>query len=52
MMLEEVMTMDRNNLAHTLVRFYIAHNAILLLLDCLVSKEVADTGKTSLVRLV
>ena len=36
------MTMDMNSLAHTLVRFYIAHGAILALLDCLITKEVED----------
>jgi RAS protein activator-like 1 len=42
-MLEEIMTMDRNSLAQTLIRFYIAHGAVLPLLDCLISKEVNDT---------
>ena len=42
-MLEEVMTMDRNALAHTLVRFFIAHGAIIPFLDCLVSQEVQQT---------
>lgn len=44
-MLEEVMTLDRNALAHTLVRFYVAHSSILALLECLVLKEVHDTGE-------
>ena len=43
-MLEEVMTTDRNFLAHTLVRFYIAHGAVLPMLDCLVSREVKETS--------
>ena len=39
------MTLDRNTLAHTLVRFYVAHSSILALLECLIMKEVNDTSK-------
>ena len=42
-MLEEVMTMDRNALAHTLVRFYLAHGSVLPLLDTLTMREIHQT---------
>ena len=45
MMLEEVMTMDRNSLAHTLVRFYLAHGSVLPFLDTLTMKEIHQTCK-------
>ena len=51
MMLEEVMTMDRNSLAQTLVRFYIAHNATLPLLDCLISREVFNVSQSNVTTL-
>lgn len=44
-MLEEVMTMDRNALAHTLVRFYLAHGSVLPLLDTLTMREIHQTCK-------
>uniref|UniRef100_A0A1X7U651 Ras GTPase-activating protein n=2 Tax=Amphimedon queenslandica TaxID=400682 RepID=A0A1X7U651_AMPQE len=50
-MLEEVMTMDRNSLAQTLVRFYIAHNAILPLFDCLISREVENVSLSNVTTL-
>lgn len=34
------MTMDRNALAHTLVRFYLAHGSVLPLLDTLTIREI------------
>ena len=46
-MLEEVMTMDRNALGHTLVRFYLAHGSIIPLLDCLTIREVHSTSESS-----
>ena len=45
LMLEEVMTMDRNSLAQTLVRFYIAYKAVIPFLECLIIKEVENTGE-------
>lgn len=39
-MLEDVMTMDRNALAHTLVRFYLAHGSVLPFLDTLTTREI------------
>ena len=42
-MLEEVMTMDRNALAHTLVRFYLAHGSVLPFLDTLTMREIHQT---------
>ena len=51
-MLEDVMTADRNVLAHTLVRFYIAHGAVLPMLDCLVSREVNETSESPILNLL
>ena len=42
-MLEEVMTMDRNALGHTLVRFYLAHGSVLPFLDTLTMREIHQT---------
>lgn len=42
-MLEEVMTMDRNALAQTLVRFYLAHGSVLPFLDTLTMREIHQT---------
>lgn len=39
-MLEDVMTIDRNALGHTLVRFYLAHGSVLPLLDTLTTREI------------
>ena len=36
--------MDRNQLAHTLARFYIAYKAVIPFLECLVIKEVEVVG--------
>ena len=46
-MLEEVMTMDRNAMGHTLVRFYLAHGYVLPMLDMLAIREIHQTGETS-----
>ncbi|KAL5477805.1 hypothetical protein EMCRGX_G024652 [Ephydatia muelleri] len=43
-MLEEVMTMDRNAMGHTLVRFYLAHGSVLPLLDMLTIREIHQTA--------
>ena len=43
--------MDRNSLAQTLVRFYIAHNATLPLLDCLISREVFNVSQSNVTTL-
>ena len=43
-MLEDVMTMDRNALGHTLVRFYLAHGSVLPLLDTLTTREIYLTS--------
>ncbi|CAI8015268.1 RasGAP-activating-like protein 1 [Geodia barretti] len=43
--LEEVMTMDRNSVAHALVRFYLAHGSVLPLLDVLTLREINSTSK-------
>jgi RAS protein activator-like 1 len=43
--LEEVMTMDRNSVAHALVRFFLAHGSVLPLLDVLTLREINSTGK-------
>lgn len=45
--LEEVMTMDRNSVAHALVRFYLAHGSVLPLLDILTLREINNTTVTS-----
>jgi len=45
-MLEEVMTMDRNDLGHTLVRFYLAHGCVIPLLDALTIREVHHTSES------
>ena len=45
MMLEDVMTMDRNALGHTLVRFYLAHGSVVPLLDCLTTREITMTSR-------
>ena len=42
-MLEDVMTMDRNALGHTLVRFYLAHGSVLPFLDTLTIREIYNT---------
>ena len=47
-MLEDVMTMDRNDLGHTLVRFYLAHGYVIPLLDALTVREVHLTSECSL----
>ena len=39
------MTMDRNALGHTLVRFYLSHGSVLPLLDALNMREIYQTGK-------
>ena len=44
-MLEEVMTMDRNAMGHTLVRFYLAHGSVLPLLDMLTIREIHLTSE-------
>lgn len=44
-MLEDVMTMDRNALSHTLVRFYLAHGSVLPFLDTLTIREIHLTGE-------
>ncbi len=38
------MTMDRNALGHTLVRFYLAHGSVLPLLDTLTTREIYLTS--------
>lgn len=43
--LEEVMTMDRNAMGHTLVRFYLAHGSVLPFLDALNIREIHQTSK-------
>ena len=43
--LEEVMTMDRNSVAHALVRFFLAHGSVLPLLDVLTLREINSTGE-------
>ena len=43
--LEEVMTMDRNSVAHALVRFYLAHGSVLPLLDVLTLREINSTSE-------
>ena len=45
-MLEDVMTMDRNALGHTLVRFYLAHGSVLPFLDTLTIREIHHTGES------
>lgn len=42
-MLEDVMTMDRTALGHTLVRFYLAHGSVLPFLDTLTTREIYNT---------
>ena len=44
-MLEEVMTMDRNALGHALVRFYLSHGSVLPFLDALNMREIHQTSK-------
>ena len=44
-MLEEVMTMDRNTLGYTLVRFYLAHGSVIPLLDTLTIREIHQTSE-------
>ena len=44
-MLEEVMTMDRNALGHALVRFYLSHGSVLPFLDTLNMREIHQTSK-------
>lgn len=39
------MTMDRNALAHTLVRFYLAHGSVLPFLDTLTTREIHLTSE-------
>jgi len=38
------MTLDRNSLAHTLVRFYLAHGSVIPFLDALTVREVNITS--------
>ena len=39
------MTMDRNSVAHALVRFYLAHGSVLPLLDVLTLREINSTSE-------
>jgi len=39
------MTMDRNAMGHTLVRFYLAHGSVLPFLDALNIREIHQTSK-------
>ena len=43
-MLEDVMTLDRNTLAHCLVRFYISNGAVIPYLDSLTAREMLSTS--------
>ena len=40
------MTMDRNSLGHTLVRFYLAHGSVVPFLDALTVREVHLTSES------
>ena len=42
------MTMDRNSVAHALVRFYLAHGSVLPLLDVLTIREINKTCNITL----
>lgn len=44
-MLEDVMTLDRNTLAHCLVRFYISNGAVIPYLDSLTAREMLSTSQ-------
>ena len=44
-MLEEVMTMDRNTMGHTLIRFYLAHGSVLPCLDMLTMREIHQSSE-------
>ena len=44
-MLEDVMTTDKNALGHTLVRFYLAHGSVLPFLDTLTTREIYSTSE-------
>lgn len=39
------MTMDRNALGHTLVRFYLAHGSVIPFLDALTTREIYQTSE-------
>ncbi len=39
------MTMDRNSVAHSLVRFFLAHGSVLPLLDVLTYREIQQTSE-------
>ena len=41
------MTMDRNSVAHSLVRFYLANGSVLPLLDVLTLREINNTSEYS-----
>ena len=47
-MLEKVMTLDRNRLAHTMVRFFISSGAAISYLDCLTARELLTTSEHTL----
>ena len=39
------MTMDRNTMGHTLIRFYLAHGSVLPCLDMLTMREIHQSSE-------